>query len=372
MLTALLANSGASYWMPEDASTVAPAVDNVFNFIYYLCLFFFVLVTVLLVLFVMRYRHRRGQERTATAGHSTALELTWTIIPTILVLVIFYFGFRGYLDMAVEPPNPYEINVTAQMWSWSFTYPNGHVDDTLHIPVNTPVRLVLSSKDVIHSLYVPAFRVKRDVVPGRYNRFWAQATRTGEFDLYCAEYCGVNHSTMLSKVVVHEHEDFKKWLEVASNIHGRMSPIEAGELLSKRFGCGQCHSVDGSIIKAPSFKDLFGNKVPLATGQTVEANEEYIRESIYFPLAKVHTGFQPVMPSFQGQLKEEDVGAIIAYLKSISTHYKGDLSQFKVIKGKGGAATQSSTTAPTTRQQSDAGARNAPATSPSTTRPANQ
>src|SRR3954468_10606928 len=247
MLTAILGAEAAtgklsSFWMPEQASTVAGSVDGLYNFIYYLSLFFFLLITFLVIWFIIKYRHREGGTvHEPAAGHSTALELTWTIIPTVLVLVIFYYGFRGFINMMVEPPNSYEVVVNARMWSWNFTYPGGQiVSDELHIPVNTPIRFVTTSDDVIHSLFLPAMRVKRDVVPGRYNRFWVEATKTGTFDIYCAEYCGQKHSMMLSKVVVHEADDFKKWLEEQKDWTGRLSPVEAGQGLIRTRGCVQC------------------------------------------------------------------------------------------------------------------------------------
>jgi cytochrome c oxidase subunit 2 len=314
--------------MPPSASTVAPDVDGLFSFIFWITVFFFVLVTVLTVVFVWKYRLREGQPPPPkAAAHNTALELTWTIIPTIIVLIIFYFGFRGFLHMSVIPPNAYEINVTAQMWNWQFVYPNGHVDTELHIPVDVPVRLVLNSTDVIHSLYVPQFRVKKDVVPGRFNRFWVQATELSPpegFDIYCAEYCGNGHSRMLSKVHVHDLQGYKKWLEDASNWETHMTPVQAGEQFFKTRGCTQCHTVTGEVLKAPTLKNVFGEPQKLTNGATVVADENYIRESIYEPAAKVVAGFEPQMPSYKGLLKDNDVMAIIEYLKSISDKQKNE------------------------------------------------
>ncbi len=317
--------SSGGFWMPRRASTVAGDVDALFSFIFWLTVFFFCLILVLMVAFVLKYRHREGYEQPAKPpAHSTALELTWTIIPTILVLLIFYFGFRGYLHMSVAPPNAYEINVTARMWHWDFIYPNGYVDSELHIPVDTPVRLVMQSEDVIHSLFIPQFRVKKDVVPGRYNRFWFQATEQGEFDIYCAEYCGNGHSTMLSKVIVHDSAGFNKWLEQASSWETRMTPAEGGKMLVSSRGCLQCHSVDGTRVIGPTLKNVFGEEQNVDGGQKVLADENYIRESLYEPNAKIVAGYTPQMPSYKGSLKDRDVDAIIAYLKSISDKHKND------------------------------------------------
>jgi len=318
---------GGGFWMPPDASTIAGDVDGLFTFIFWITTFFFLLVLALLVALVLKYRYRKGvrEEPEYAPAHSTALELTWTIIPTVIVILVFYFGFRSYLHMAVTPPDAYEIQVTASMWNWSFTYPNGYVGNELHVPVNTPVRLILGSRDVIHSLFVPQFRVKKDVVPGRYNQFWFQATQLSPsdgFDLYCAEYCGQAHSEMRSRVFVHEMSDYKKWLEDASNWEKRMSPVQAGEMLVKSNGCIQCHSLDGNAKNGPTFKDLFGKDEPMADGSTVRVDENYMRESLYDPAAKVVRGFTVQMQSYRGRLRDRDMDAIIAYMKSISGNYK--------------------------------------------------
>jgi cytochrome c oxidase subunit II len=316
----------SDFWMPPRASSVSGDVDGLFNFIMWISIFFFVLILVLMVVFVWRYRYRGGDpSRSERAGHSTALELTWTIIPTVLVVIIFYYGFRSYLDMAVAPPNAYEIQVTARTWSWSFTYPNGAVTSELHVPIDVPIRLVLSSDDVIHSFFVPAFRLKRDAVPGRFNRMWFTATRAGTYDVFCAEYCGRDHSEMRTIVVVHPTmEEFRSWLEEAGNVHRGRTPVEAGRLLVEQRGCLSCHSLDGSRGQGPTFTDLFGAQRPLVTGQTVLADEDYISESILVPNAKVTAGYPPVMPSFAGQFKPEDIRAIIAFLKTQSVHFQGD------------------------------------------------
>jgi cytochrome c oxidase subunit 2 len=301
-----------------------------------LSVFFFVLITAMLIAFIVKYRHREdGVKHDPAAGHSTALELTWTLIPTVLVLVIFYIGFRGFMDMTVEPPNSYEIAVQGQMWNWSYVYENQYTSDDgkLHVPVNVPVRLVLSSQDVIHSYFIPAFRVKKDVVPGRYNRMWFKATETGEFDVYCAEYCGQQHSRMLSSVVVHTMEDFQKKLEDIKDWTKTKSPLQAGEMLYKTRGCTQCHSVDGSTIIGPTFKDMFGSQVPILGQGKITADENYVHESLLYPNAKIHEGFPSPspMPSQLGRLNDNDIGAIIAYMKSISSNFKGDLTPFKKI-----------------------------------------
>ena len=305
-----------SFWMPPQVSTVAHNVDWLFNFILAISVFFFVLIVAVMVVFVIRYRRREGVGAEASPSHNLPLEMTWTGIPVVIVIVIFFFGFKGYLDMATPPANAYEILVEGQKWKWSFSYPNGYIDENLHVPVNRPIQLVMSSQDVIHSLYVPAFRVKRDVVPGRYAKVWFEATEPGEYDLFCAEYCGTGHSDMLAHVIVHPPGEFEAWLEKASNFLETMSPVDAGRKLFQVRGCAQCHSMDGSAKTGPTLLDVFGSQVKLSNGTTVTVDENYIRESILEPAAQVVAGFEPVMPTFQGRLKDAEIMAIIEYLKA--------------------------------------------------------
>ena len=305
-------------FFPDPSSTTAAGVDRLFYFILGICIVFFTLIVSLMVFFVLRYRARPGIGPEPSPSHNTPLELLWSGIPLLLVGVIFVWGFRSYMHMQSPPDDSYEIRVTAKKWVWSFTYPNGHVDSDLHVPLDRPVRLVMSSDDVIHSLYIPAFRIKQDVVPGRYSSLWFEADQVGEYTLYCAEYCGTQHSGMLAKVVVHASGEFEGWLEDAANFLKRMSPVEGGQLLYQRRGCIQCHSIDGSMKVGPSFLGCFGTQQALTDGQAVTIDDNYIRESILQPQAKVRAGYKPVMPTYQGQLKNEEIDAIIAYIKSLA------------------------------------------------------
>jgi cytochrome c oxidase subunit 2 len=340
MITTMLAQS---LYLPPKASTAAPHVDGVFNAVLGVTIFFCAVIFLGILVFSIKYRHRPGREMGASAGHSTALELTWTIIPTIIVLVLFYYGFRGFVDETVVPPNAYEISVDSYMWGWAFQYPNGHVNSELHIPKDRPIRLVLTSRDVIHSLYLPAFRVQKSAVPGRYNRFWVQATQTGEFPVYCAQYCGQNHSEMITKVVVHEAADFPRWLEVASDLSKQpgFTPANAGRQIFEARGCKTCHTIDGTASTGPTFKDLFGKQEVLNDG-TVTVDENYIHESILYPAKRVAKGFQPVMPSFLGQLKDQEISWIIAYMKTLSVHAQGSASP-SPAPAEGGAAAPAGT-----------------------------
>lgn len=318
MIAMFLQGPESSFWMPPGVSTVARNVDWLFSFILAISVFFFLLIVVVMTLFVIRYRRREGVAAEPSPSHNTAVEVTWTVIPLILVIVIFFFGFKGFLDMTTPPANAYEILVDGQKWNWSFTYPNGYVDSSLHVPVNRPVRLVMTSADVIHSLYVPAFRIKSDVVPGRYSKAWFEATEPGEYELFCAEYCGTSHSDMIAKVVVHPPGEFEGWLDKASNFLETMTPVEAGQKLFQVRGCQQCHSVDGTGKTGPSLLGVYGRTEAMTDGSSVVADENYIRESILEPMAKVVAGYEPVMPTYQGRLKDAEITAIIEYLKSLS------------------------------------------------------
>jgi cytochrome c oxidase subunit 2 len=313
-----LLQSGGSFWMPPQASASAPGVDRLFYFIFWIAFFFFLLIVGLMVHFMVRYRKRPGPKPANPPTHNTALELTWTLIPLGIVFVIFYFGFRGFLDMSTPPGNAYEVQVNGQRWKWTFTYPNGYVDENLHVPVDRSIRLVMTSEDVIHAFFVPDFRLKRDIVPGRYNKSWFRATTPGTHDIFCAEYCGTGHSTMYAQVIVHPPGEFEKWLAQAGDLVSKLPPAEAGERLYKTRGCAQCHSVDGRAGIGPTFQGLFGHPVALKDGGTVTADEDYVSESILNPQAKVVAGFDPVMPTYQGRLKDPEITAIIAYMKTLS------------------------------------------------------
>ncbi len=339
MIASVLAQFGDSFWMPTDASTYAFRVDRLFYFILAIATFFFALITVLMVLFVVRYRRRDGRIPAPSASHNTALELTWTIIPAILVVLIFVFGLKGYMDMATPPANALDITVTAFKWAWAFTYPNGHVDANLHVPVDRPVRLTLTSQDVIHSLYIPAFRIKKDCVPGRFNRMWFEATKVNDtegYDLFCAEYCGTSHSAMVAKVYVHDAAGFQRWLEEASRWEGRIAPVQRGAQLYEQRGCRQCHSIDGSRVIGPSFRNAWdeivegrrafadGRRLADLLGEGYTA-EDYVRESIYEPGARIVAGYAGVaMPGYRGQVRDNDIPAIIAWLKSLSDRYRSE------------------------------------------------
>ncbi len=312
------AGSDATFWMPEQASSVAPTVDYVFYVVYWLSVVFFVGIVAAMLLFAFRYRRRHVDQRAQSqVSHNNVIETLWTVIPLGLVVWIFWIGFTGFLDLRTPPANSYQIAVTAQKWSWSFTYPNGYVTDKLHVPVDRPVELTMTSEDVIHSFFVPAFRVKMDVVPGKYTKAWFQATGPGEYPLFCTEYCGTQHSQMLSNVIVHEPGGFEPWLAEASEWIDKMPPAEAGQRVYQVRGCTQCHTVDGVNGIGPTFKGIFGREEQFADGSRGVVDENYIRESILYPQAKIVAGYEPVMPTYQGRLKDNEITVLIEYLKTL-------------------------------------------------------
>lgn len=307
-----------SFWLPGEYSTLAGGTDWVFNFIMWISIVFFVFIVALMLFFMIRY-HANGQKDAAEGPtHNTPLEIFWTIVPLVIVLFIFYYGFRGYIDMRTPPAKAYEVQVTGRKWSWQFTYPGGVTSADLHVPVNKPVRLVMTSTDVIHSFYVPAFRIKMDVVPGRYTTTWFEATDAGSFKLQCAEYCGTLHSGMLADVVVHTADEFNAWIEQQAAPAEGLSPVALGEKLFKQKGCNACHNLTGEPGVGPSWEGIFGKAHTLASGATVEVDENYLRESIVDPQAKIVAGYPPVMPTYQGQLSDQEIGAIIALIKDVS------------------------------------------------------
>ncbi|HET6611581.1 MAG TPA: c-type cytochrome, partial [Kofleriaceae bacterium] len=233
------------------------------------------------------------------------------------VVFIFVFGWQGYMHLKATPAHAHEIYVEAHQWKWGFRYENGYEDDVLHVPVNEPVRLVMKSSDVLHSFFVPAFRVKQDVIPGRYTDIWFEATEAGTYRLYCAEYCGTDHSQMKTFVKVHEAGGFEKYLDEGLAKMMNLPPVELGKLLYEKKGCKQCHSIDGSSGKGPTWKGIFGQTHTMTDGSQVLVDENYIRESILNSTAKVRSGFNPIMPVFQGKINDRGVQGLIAYIKSL-------------------------------------------------------
>lgn len=312
-------DSTGSFIMPSPSSSVAGEVDALFNFILWGGVVFLAIVVFTIALFSIKYRRRGRVGLTSGKDNSLSLEITWTVIPTILILVVFFWGFKSYMRMNIVPADAIEIKVTGQKWFWSFDYPGGaNAVNELVVPVNKPIKLLMSSVDVIHSFFVPNFRVKMDVLPNRYTVTWFKALYTGEYDLYCTEFCGTGHSDMLGKVIVVSDSAYAAWLDASSTMGEGLTPVEFGAQLYQRKACVTCHTLDGSRKDGPSFLNRFGTQALMSDGSRVLVDENYLRESILDPRTKVANGYQAIMPTFQGILKPQQVDALIAFIKSIN------------------------------------------------------
>jgi cytochrome c oxidase subunit 2 len=293
--------------------TTTQAVDPVFIFILGASLVLLAGITATMLWFVIRYRRSRAPEPTSRVDGILWLEIVWIILPTLLVMAMFWYGWKGYLPLRTVPKDALAVTATARMWSWSFTYANGKTSPKLYVPVGKPVRVELVAQDVLHGFYLPAFRVKRDVVPGMKNHAWFVATRAGSFDLFCSVYCGVSHSAMITTVEAVPAADFAAWLRQEGGAE------HAGKELLEKHGCLGCHSLDGTLKVGPTFKGIWGRQVTVVTGgseRTVIVDEAYLRRSLLEPNADLVKGLPPVMPSFAGKLSDADVSAIISFLRS--------------------------------------------------------
>ncbi|HWU91427.1 MAG TPA: cytochrome c oxidase subunit II, partial [Kofleriaceae bacterium] len=315
-----------NFWMPKAVNVEADSTDKMFYSVLALSIFFFFAIAIAVVYFVWKYRHRPGHKAEPSAAHNDALEITWTVIPTIICVFLFYYGWRSYVKVVTPPTKAVEVNVLAWRWSWQFTHANGVKDKDLHVPVNTPVRLVMTSKDVLHAFYAPVMRVKQDIIPRRYTYAWFNATKPGTYRLTCAEYCGTDHSQMginpedgrRAVVVVHEPGKYEQYLADEYARTNDLPPADLGMKVYEK-NCTSCHTVDGSAKIGPTWKGSFGTMVPLSDGTKVRMDENYIRESILNPNAKTHAGFPAgTMSSFEGQLKEKEIEGVIALIKSLA------------------------------------------------------
>ncbi len=333
-------------WLPEQASTLAPEIDSLFYFVSWTSIVFFVLVVGAMIYFAYRYRRQSAADRPEPVKESKLLEVSWIIIPTILVLIVFTWGFQLFIRQGVAPPNAYQINVRAWQWAWEFTYPNGVTSGELHVPIGRPVRLQMSSDDVIHSFFVPAFRVKHDILPDRYTSVWFEATKIDTFQVYCTEYCGTQHSGMLAQVVVQSPGAFEEWLETGGGVAG-LSPVEYGERLYDQLGCQTCHSLDGSEMVGPTFENLAGSTEELANGETVEVDANYLRSSILESGAQIVAGYPNRMPSY-AFLSEQQVTALIAFIQSqselVETPVVADTTAAEGAEGAGANGAAADTT----------------------------
>jgi cytochrome c oxidase subunit 2 len=312
-------DTAASAWLPSASSTIASDVDSLFNFILYAGTAMLLIVTLGVVIFSIRYRRRGKAGLTHGKDHSLPMEIAWTGIPVVLIMIVFVWGFNGFMRMNVVPHNALEIKVTGQRWFWTFDYPGGaNTLNELVVPVNRPVKLLMSSTDVIHSFFVPDFRIKMDLLPNRYTITWFEATRTGLFPLYCAEYCGKGHSEMLGTVRVIEGSAYADWLESSTVLGEGLSLPEYGEELYRTKACVTCHATDQAVTVGPGLSGRYNTELLMSDGSRVTMDENYLRESILNPRAKVANGFPPTMPTYQGILKDRQVDALIAYIKALN------------------------------------------------------
>jgi cytochrome c oxidase subunit II len=304
-------------FIPEQASNFAPGVDGLMLFITAVCLFFAVAVTAAVIYFFFKYRRRHESEIGVPIHGDMRLETAWIVVPLILALFMFAGGALVYVEYRHAPTDTLDIYVIGKQWMWKVQQPTGLKEiNELHVPVGRNVRLVMASEDVIHDFSIPAFRVKMDVVPGHYNTMWFRPTKPGRYRLYCSQYCGTNHALMGGWITAMEPADYAAWLSGSAGANAN-TPL-AGEKLFSEKACITCHFADGKG-RAPSLNGVYGAKVLLADGSTVIADDSYIRESILQPTAKIVAGFQPLMPTFQGQLTEEQIVALTAYIKSLQT-----------------------------------------------------
>lgn len=318
------------------ASNHAAALDKLYIFITVLCVISMVLIIGAQIYFMVKYKQRGPDDKTDPITHNGKLEFAWSAIPAVFLVVIFVWGELDFMKMSAPPANAIDVRVQGQKWQWTIEYPShpggpsltcpGGAEDcepelktpTLIVPLNEPVRLTMNSVDVIHSFYIPAFRVKKDVVPGRYTTLWFTAIQEGEFPIFCTEYCGDEHSSMLAKVIVVPAEEYDAAVKSATELkkgEGE-SMADYGSRLFAINGCAACHSLDGTKKVGPSFKGLYGKQESISDGTTLGVDDNYIRESILEPNAKIVAGYPAQMPSFQGKLNDEQVTALIEYIKA--------------------------------------------------------
>ncbi len=310
--------------MFSGVSNFTDSVDRTTMFIFLVSLFFLVLISVVMIYFVIRYNKKRNPKSEHIEGNLT-LEILWSVIPLGLVMVMFFYGWSDWKMMKSPPKDAFEISSTARMWSWSFTYPNGKITDTLFVPLNKPVIVNVTSADVIHSMFIPAFRVKQDMVPGSDNYLWFIGQKEGSYEIYCAEYCGLQHAYMTTAVKVMPEELFDKWYNDTTTVladagSGEKKMLPGFEVI-RRNGCIACHSMDGSAIVGPSFKGVFGEETTVEVDgneQKVIVDEAYIRESILEPNVKIVKGYrQGLMQSYKGLITEEEIQQVSEYLESL-------------------------------------------------------
>jgi len=302
-------------FIPESASTLSWKVDALYFFLSGVTIFFTLLISGTVIFFVLKYRRRSPYEIPRPISGSHKLETLWSVIPFMIAMAMFGWGAKLYFEQYRPPQNALEIYVVGKQWMWKIQHTTGQREiNELHVPIGRKVKLIMTSEDTIHDFFVPAFRMKADVLPGRYTTEWFEATKPGSYHLFCAEYCGMNHSGMIGYVIVMEQREFDNWL---SGNTSQQSPAVAGQQLYQTLGCVSCHGATGEGGRGPALVGIFGTETSLANGQTAKVDEAYIRESIMTPQAKLVNGFGPIMPTFQGQVTEDQILQLIAFIRSL-------------------------------------------------------
>jgi cytochrome c oxidase subunit II len=306
----------SSAFMPTQATDIARQYDQLYSFIVWASAISCVILIGGMIYFAFKYKRKSDTEKTPYISHNHFLEFLWSFIPLVIFLAVFAWGWWLYHQMRQFPENAMEVHVTAKQWAWDFQYKSGKISgNEFVVPVNTPVKLIMTSVDVLHSFYIPSMRIKQDVVPGRYTALWFNAEKMGDYHIFCTEFCGAAHSAMLAKVRVVPMAEYEAWLQ--ENDEG-LTLAQRGEKLYNSKGCVACHSVDGSQKVGPSWKGVWGASHEMSDGSKVTVDENYIRESIVAPNAKVVKGFAPgVMPSYQGQVSDQEISALIEYMKTL-------------------------------------------------------
>ena len=303
--------------LPPAFSTIAPKIDELYTFIFVLSAILGFGILFPMMWFVFKYHRSRGHKATPTKDHK-GIEIAWTFLPLIPLAVLFVWGFRDYMYGVVAPENSLRIRVRAEQWLWNFEHPGGIRESGLmRVPIHRPIQVVLSSKDVLHSFFVPEFRVKRDAVPGMYTTLWFEATELGERQIFCTEYCGTSHSRMLATVNVVTEQEYEEFLREGPPMPEGLTPAQWGEQLYTQMACNTCHSLDGSASPGPTWRGLFGRSERLADGSTQTVDENYIRESILTPQAKIVDGYQNVvMPTYAGTISDRQLDAMIEFIRT--------------------------------------------------------
>ncbi len=319
-LFSLINRANAQTFMPTEGSDIATRVDNLYAFLIATSFISCAILIGGMVYFAVKYKRKSDNDKVAYITHDTRLEIIWSVIPLIIFLVVFAWGWIIYHDMRKMPENALEIHVTGRQWAWMTEYKNGVKSPNIVVPVGRDIKIVLSAEDVLHSLYIPSFRVKQDAVPGRYTALWFKADKMGEFHVFCTEFCGTAHSGMITKLRVVSQEEFDKWLIEESEV-SLLPMAQRGAKVFQTRACASCHNVDNAAVKiGPSLHQAFGADRDLEDGEKVAVDDNYLRESILNSNAKIVKGFGPrsAMPAFQGQLSEAEVTALIEYIKTLS------------------------------------------------------